>query len=354
MNNTITPNKVNSSKQNEQTRVKWIDTAKGIGIILVMWGHIGLNNGPISPWQSSFNMPLFFFLSGFVFSAKGKFKDFFIKKFRAIIINYFLLAIPIVIFNVAFSMFQHRFDIEEFVTMIKRILIQDRYLVLWFLACLFWLNLFLYILVKLTNNSLITIAVVVIVFAVLGVCYYTILGGRALPWDIDAVTTSMPFFFGGYLVKEVLGKDYYIKEKKTKLIVFCLCFTLNAVLTCISMSITGEWFNINNCTYGVPLLTFPAAFAGIIAAIMFSMSFTPRLINYIGRYSLIYFAWHFHIMVHITNRVLKGIGLVYNDFWPYHLRMLFWALDIFLVIIGLTICNELILRIKGLIKTKNN
>ena len=47
-------------------RLEWIDKAKGIGIILVILGHT-ICPPNIKFWLYSFHMPLFFFLSGYVF-----------------------------------------------------------------------------------------------------------------------------------------------------------------------------------------------------------------------------------------------------------------------------------------------
>lgn len=60
-----------------KNRISYIDIAKGIGIFLVIWGHIILN-GPAYNIIYAFHMPLFFFLSGLVFS-KSKYKN--IKEF---------------------------------------------------------------------------------------------------------------------------------------------------------------------------------------------------------------------------------------------------------------------------------
>lgn len=45
----------------------WIDVLKGIGIILVVIGHISLDNG-MSNWIYTFHMPMFFALSGYLWS----------------------------------------------------------------------------------------------------------------------------------------------------------------------------------------------------------------------------------------------------------------------------------------------
>ena len=45
-------------------RIEWIDIAKGIAIILVVYGHAGLANIPLrEKWVCAFHMPFFFFIS---------------------------------------------------------------------------------------------------------------------------------------------------------------------------------------------------------------------------------------------------------------------------------------------------
>ncbi len=61
-------------------RIHSIDIAKGIGIILVILGHLikNYNNilfGGIHDWIYSFHMPLFFILSGMTFSHKRRIPD---------------------------------------------------------------------------------------------------------------------------------------------------------------------------------------------------------------------------------------------------------------------------------------
>ena len=50
-------------------RNDFIDFLKGIGIILVVIGHVSQNER-INDFIYSFHMPLFFFISGFLFNYK--------------------------------------------------------------------------------------------------------------------------------------------------------------------------------------------------------------------------------------------------------------------------------------------
>lgn len=49
-------------KQRNET----VDIAKGLGIVLVILGHLVVGDGLVSKWIFSFHMPLFYFLSGYV------------------------------------------------------------------------------------------------------------------------------------------------------------------------------------------------------------------------------------------------------------------------------------------------
>lgn len=81
------------------TRIHWIDIAKGIGIILVSFGHIRNGDGQ-SVWLPAldtpinfiylFHMPLFFFLGGLTFSSRRSFPDFLKRKAQTLLIPYYV------------------------------------------------------------------------------------------------------------------------------------------------------------------------------------------------------------------------------------------------------------------------
>ena len=230
--------------------------------------------------------------------------------------------------------------------MIKRSLIQDRYLVLWFLPCLFWLNISLFVILKITKSRLLATSIIVAFSALIGLLYYKC-GGAPLPWDIDAATTALPFFFAGYICK-LYRITFCINYKPVSkmAIIFLSCIAMQILLTSFSYAISGEVLNINDCKYGVIPLSYTAAFLGILATVILSNISHPKITRYIGRNSIVFFAWHNDIMKHIVNRFLKTFNLIYNENWDYSLRMLYWAANVILIIIGLAICNEVLHKIK--------
>jgi len=88
----------------ENRRLISIDIAKAICIILVVIGHYVPENSPI--WYMtmrdviySFHMPLFMFVSGYVYWATRKpvkYKDFVWKKFQRLIIPYFFVSVIVI------------------------------------------------------------------------------------------------------------------------------------------------------------------------------------------------------------------------------------------------------------------
>ena len=67
-------------------RIEFIDLAKGICILLVVVGHVGVNIA--IPGLESVRMPLYFILSGLFFKSYGGVKNFLIKKINKILIPF--------------------------------------------------------------------------------------------------------------------------------------------------------------------------------------------------------------------------------------------------------------------------
>ena len=47
-------------------RIEWIDAAKGFAMLLIIWDHVFLIESPLKLWLTSFHVPLFLVLTGFL------------------------------------------------------------------------------------------------------------------------------------------------------------------------------------------------------------------------------------------------------------------------------------------------
>ena len=80
-----------SKTANFKHRDSIVDIAKGIGIFLVVLGHVPLPRELLTAIYL-FHMPLFFFLSGMFFHSEENFIYGVYKKVRTLIIPYFFFA----------------------------------------------------------------------------------------------------------------------------------------------------------------------------------------------------------------------------------------------------------------------
>lgn len=83
-------------------RIAWIDVARGVGIVLVSFGHLRNGDGQ-SVWLPAldpligviylFHMPLFFLLGGVTFSRRGGWRSFLMRKVRTLLVPYYVFSL---------------------------------------------------------------------------------------------------------------------------------------------------------------------------------------------------------------------------------------------------------------------
>ena len=82
----------------DNARIDYFDIVKGIGILCVIAGHMGIS--PIDSVVFTFHMPLFFLISGYFISTKISFKDFCNKKFKQLLFPYIFTSICLILLKI--------------------------------------------------------------------------------------------------------------------------------------------------------------------------------------------------------------------------------------------------------------
>lgn len=274
-------------------RIFWLDNLKAIGIFLVIFGHI-LPDSHLKQYIYSFHVPLFFFVSGYLFDrTKYTFKQFFKKKLGTLIVPYLTFAV---------------FSFLFWLIIVRNLSIGGKALVinplkpligiiygigsegwrspmnvaLWFLPCLFIVEVMFY---PIKNRSFI------IVFAIIGVVIVPTLQFR-LPLSFDVALTAIVFYGMGnlYHIKET---EIWLSHKAIPLLLILhlvFCFANSPV-------------DMNNLRYGNVFYFYISACSGVLFYVsILKLVKKNILLEYVGSNTIILIGF-----VDVTWFILRGI-----------------------------------------------
>lgn len=315
------------------TRIKWLDACKGIGIILVIAGHTPLDPS-IRGIIYGFHMPLFFLLSGYFFSMKkGDFLSFTITKIRSLLIPYLFFSF-VSLFLLIF-IFNQPVDL---VRAAKDMILSSRNHIffnqpLWFLTSLLVIEMIYFGLSKLLRNNYF-ILIVTLVSSILVVQKFGVLSsGVIFPWSIDQSLFYLVFFGIGHLLRTagMLDKDL----KKSPVILFLsLAFVIFVFYPSVFLKVIGL---IGIPSIAMYLHQFLFALFGISFVIFVSqfLSFIS-LLNYIGRNSLILMALHIPLGFNLYHMWIRGkLGVTIENLNTFGLAVTIFTVIILLPVIYL-------------------
>lgn len=294
-------------------RIEWIDMAKGWGMICVILGHLRFPY--LSGWIYTFHIPLFFFLSGCVFHGYGQnFKDYLIKKIKTIVVPYFCLGIFLPVFFSFQSLLIYKdYNLQTYIEYFKGFLLQKCWFTIWFIACLFVVEILFYWIVRLCKNNMIAIIIISILCGVVAMIYYHF-GGNTLVWNIDTAFAAIPFFGLGYLFFRLEKiREFILSKKLINILLFGSFAIGNIVFVYVDLRTGGKILDMSSHTWGFPLFSYTSAICGIMCVIMVSNLITIKPVKYLGANSLVYYAWHSRIMIPILGYLYAAIGIFQSD-----------------------------------------
>ena len=193
-------------------RIDAIDIAKGLGMFLIIWGHI-MRQGITNHWCYIFHIPLFFFLSGLVFSPEryGGFKVFVGRKIKTLLIPYLIYSIVTWMIWAAYSFFTHA-DVESYwMPLLQTFIAQGSagFLihngVLWFVTCLFVVECAYWWIAKLPSIYRLVITVLCAIIGVILVKSNGPIDFKLMPWNIEVALMVVLFYALGDLIKTWCG-----------------------------------------------------------------------------------------------------------------------------------------------------
>lgn len=191
----------NGNSQLLTKRIGWIDLAKGICIVLVVFNHVNVAldiSYPLAPQVNSFRMPLYFVLSGLFFKQYEGFFGFLKRKTNKLLIPFlfFLLATSVI----PYWLLHHENSLKCFFNEMNGPVYN---FAIWFLLCLFEINILFYFIQWLAGRLIPKhqVLTVIIVSLLLGCCGLAFGVAKIwIPLYLATMLTALPFFaFGWWL-----------------------------------------------------------------------------------------------------------------------------------------------------------
>ncbi len=310
----------------KNNHLEWIDSYKGILMLMVVISHIlsftsfhglGYEEFLSYPFRSM-RMPAFFFISGYLLSRKyTEFSGFFGHRFRQIVVPYFLFFLfhYLFWFYITRDTYPNDFTwIDPFIGLLEgkaeRISEMQFTMLtaypLWFVTTLFIAELYFFTAKKIVKNNF-QMLFLLMFLSLLGffLSYYLNKVDIRPWWNIDIAITAAVFYGLGYLVKtNNLINKLEISNNWLKLFLVILFFTITA-----SMSLTN-YTSIAFGKYGNPALFYIGALSGILALVFFVQFRLIRensLLKYFGKNTYLILAFH-TLALYFTNYILLNIS----------------------------------------------
>ena len=301
-------------------RNRTIDAAKGIGIYLVVLGHLNTISALQVPIYS-FHMPLFYIISGMLFCKEKypSFGAFFKKRFRTLIIPYLIFSFISLLIWIVLTLYPLGFTRENTSTIISyfvQIFIdQDSSkpcnTPLWFVPNLFLVECIYYFVSCIKSKPAHWLTILVL--AALGwytESAYCPVDFSFLPWNASSALFALGLYAIGNHFPALLMNPIPAMEKKAqipyRLLVFAVCF---AVLVPLARYNGGVSFGRRELRNG--FVFYATGLLGTVGVLSLSSLLQPsRLLNFCGRNSFYIMATHriFQVLFREGSRLIFHIS----------------------------------------------
>lgn len=282
-------------------RIDSIDTAKGIGIFIVLMGHIVPDVLKFFPVIFCFWIPLFFVISGMLFRNNVQFLCFVSSKNQTLllpfvgwyILSYMIIGVVKLIKGVPLDHVLIKFC-DIFIS-------NDIFNIsLWFLLALYWENLIFKLLLTFVKKEEYRLFFVILITACGLIMHYFSIFNFLY---IGSAMSCFPYFYWGYSIKEIIIS--FDRNKALKL--FPILLILCCLLTYISLDPPRLIYYNNTIASGNIFSIYIYGILFVMTIIMFSKCIERiPFVTWLGKNSLIILVSHL-LLAPFIGTLLMGI-----------------------------------------------
>jgi len=338
-------------------RIMELDIARGVGILLVILGHMETLTSDIwKQFGASFHMPLFFVVSGLLFSDVRKSPDGFLnflrKKALHILVPYFLWAL----------IYSSGFNIKQILCIVysnNKVYAEAG---LWFLPTLFVSECLFYFICYVSNNNYCKIIFMVLCglasFVFHAVSYGTIFDKYGYPFSFDIALMAVAFIGLGNICKPLFQMMIRgLREEAYKKYIYSVCAIVLLAIVFVISRVNYSFLSdhafervvMARASYGFCPLFIIGGVLGSLAVIFISSFLSTKAVVYIGKNSLIFMCMN-HFWINVFMLLLDKLPVNFENSIGLVKVLIIITATIFVVIgcsIGCVIVNRFIPILNG-------
>lgn len=269
------------------SRIESLDNAKGIGIILVVIGHCVDVFSAVSLSISSFHMPLFFMLSGYLFNDNIlSLKDLIWKRTKQ-------LMVPFIVFSIMIGCLQ-----SVLLTTYSLLELKEKAPgALWFVGILYLAEIIYAVFCSFINNRVPSLAFHggKILFSI--ICMFAGLllhnSNFVLPYSLTSIFVAISYYTAGNSFRQFsfINTKTQMKVgcyKRIIIAIFMLLIPITyALITKDRIGLIGNGYSLSN---------YLLSYLGVAGVILLSSSFSCKAIEWLGKNTLVIMATHMTIL----------------------------------------------------------
>lgn len=331
-----------------QTRLDWLDIAKGIAIVAVLIGHTSAINKNVQIYLYSWHMPIFFIVSGILLQYRDSwryrsYKGIVVRKAKSLLYPYLTFSILTTIYSIKFTVGTSAIVMSFYKNIGANILVQDilgtilgiGIWLLWFLPALFFGELLAIVILKQSQHvHYIATSVLLLIIIVSPIGRNAYLASETQSVILSFIAVILLVIFRILVATTFLLIGYFIAEFK-----ILDKINLAGALLLLTIEVLTSQLNqvdIRDALIGNPVLFFFNAIVSSIAILFLAKKVKAlKIFDYLGRNSLLIFT-------------LQGVGGLF--FASYISNKLFSnsiileMFEIILLILGETAATWIIVR----------
>lgn len=327
-------------------RIDYLDSAKGIFIILIMMEHHLLGADQFKRYLYSMGVPSFFLISGFLYAHRKEWEQPFrqscIRKIRKFMYPYVTFSVINLLWNLLYYqvVYPETAPDPSLPEMFLYTVTTYGYNALWYLPCVLWGTLAFFVLRRSRHHGLLwaALAVGTVMIYILFDESMTGLGIISYIYSyLFRIAVCVVFLYAGSVLHDVFQS---LDRRKEKLLAFS-CLAFSAVIAALYQLCPEHFPTANLAAHqlGNPYVYYLAAISNTVVILLLCRRLPEksRVLAYFGRNSLVLMALHMDVTTKIAWWIFPKLPI---DFGELINSVIVIALELVMFPVIITVLNR--------------